>query len=195
MPDVTPTWPNSWDDQKPELTAENADRIITMLDDILLFVEAGEIEVGYDSIYRPEWKPDKIPGNVGFSLPLGIGLTVSIGRDRGGSWGHKGDDGEYVKGSYHTPVDIQIAVPVKQDFYPEGNLVNLWFDGEKGEHEARVLEAVVRLRTAYLRYMDWYFSLVDSQIPAMMEVAAMKLANSAAVKRALMAKMAPGSTD
>lgn len=181
MPDETMP-PNSWDDQKPELTAENADEVVRMIDDIRLLVEHGEADLGYCSIYRPTWDPSKIPSNLEILLPK-VGIQVSIGRDRGGSWSQTGEGGERESGSYHAPVDIQLSVPLKHDFYPVGQFVNLWFDGQKGEHEDRVLGAVLGLRAAIIRMIDWYFGLIDDEVPSLVQVAKIRLAASAGSHR------------
>lgn len=185
---------SGWEDQKPDLTAENADEVIRVLDDILLHVEEGLIEVGYDSIYRPEWDRSKVPGLVSFSLPS-VGIEVSIGRDRGGSWSRTGEDGQRESGKYEAPVDIQVSIPLKVDFLGAGEFINLWFDGQKGEHEQRVLDAVVRLRERYLDFIDWYFSLVETEIPMLIDVAKAKLSSSAAARRGLLSRLAAGSED
>jgi len=178
---------NSWEDQKPELTAENADEIVQMINDIVTIIECGNAEVGCDSVYRPGWDGMSIPNLLSFSLK-NVGIEVQIGRDRGGSWIHLDDAGERENGIYHSSVDIKISIPLKLSFQPLGYLVNLWFDGTKGEHEERVLEAVIRLRTAYLQYLVWYFTQGDIEVPILIEVAKKRLSMEAECARSLFGK-------
>lgn len=179
---------SEWEDQKPDLTEENADEIVQILDDLRLLVEHGAVEVGCDSIYKPDWDRVSIPSIVSFDVPI-VGMRVSIGKDRGGSKSRKGEDGRWETTEYHAPVDIQVSIPVRVDFLDEARFINLWFDGQKGEHEARVLDAVIRLRTSYLKYVAWYFDAVDGEIPMLIQVAKMNLRSTAGSRIAFVAAM------
>jgi hypothetical protein len=174
-------WKQDWEKQTPELTGEIADDLVRMFDDIRLFVEQNEVSPVYHADVRRE-----IPTNLHFELPH-VGISVHIGHDRGGSVSHKLEDGVRDTREYRTDVDIQVEINAKFDFEEDARFVNLWFDGSHGEHEARVLDAVVRLRDEYVRYLRWYLKLGETEIPVAIETAKMRLCNSAESLRARLA--------
>jgi len=173
---------SAWERQYPELTSDAADEVVRIIRDIRLFVEQGDILVGYNTIYLPEWDGESVPQNLSFSIPS-VGIEVHIGRDGGGSKSWVDESGERQNVKYSAPVYVQISIPVKVDFIDAGRFVNLFFDGQKGEHEGRVLDEVIWLRDAYMKHLSWYFSMAKVEIPVAIEAAKSRLTVQADARR------------